>query len=139
VTQEELEGAASQGRHRPHRSTGQARNRRVMLRLDEEEYAAVVEAAQRAGLTPSGFGAAAALAAARGTQVPGSPARAAFLELMAARAALGKIGANLNQLAAAANSGDLPSAAQLGAYFQRVQQIALSVESAAQDVRRRLL
>lgn len=136
---DEVEQAALPGRHRAHKSTGQARSRRVMLRLDEEEYAAIAEAAARAGLTPSGYGAAAALAAARGTQVPGSPARAAFLELVAARAALGKIGANLNQLAAAANSGELPTAAQLMAYFQRVQQIAATVEAAAQDVRRRLL
>lgn len=127
------------GRHRTHKTTGQARAKSVLLRLDAEEYSDLQAAARRAGLTPTGYAAVAALAAARGTQVPGTPAREALLELMAARAALGKIGANLNQLAVAANAGEHPAGPQLLAYFRHVQELAASVEAAASAVRRRLL
>lgn len=131
--------APSTGRKRARRADGKAREHRLALRLDDNELAVVAEAAARAGLTPTGYAAAAALSAARGTLAPGAPTRDVLLQLVQARTALGKIGANLNQLAAAANSGEMPAAPQLLAYFRRVQDIALAVEAAAADVRRRLL
>ncbi len=59
----------------------------MLLRYSDEEYAAVAEAAQAAGLTPTGYAAeAAALAAAQSLEAPSTaPFREALLELMAAR------------------------------------------------------
>ena len=70
----------------------------------------MVLAAGRAGLTPSGFVGAAALAAARGVAVPGvSGERAALAELMAARVQVRRFGTNVNQAVAALNaSGEAP-------------------------------
>ena len=57
------------------------------MRLDEEELAAIELAAGRAGLTPTGYVGAAAIAAARGTVPPvPSQTQQALAELMAARA-----------------------------------------------------
>ncbi len=55
-------------RHRDHRFPG--RGRRVTVRLADEELAAIELAAGRAGLTPTGYVGAVALAAARGTAPP---------------------------------------------------------------------
>lgn len=56
------EDAGRAVRHHRHRSP--ARTRVVNARYDEQEYAALVAAAERARLTPSGFLAGAGLAAA---------------------------------------------------------------------------
>jgi len=72
-------------RHRDHRFPG--RGRRITVRLDDAEHAAIVLAAGRAGLTPTGYVGAVALAAATGTAGPaGSEVREALAELVAARA-----------------------------------------------------
>ncbi len=55
-------------RHRDHRFP--ARGRRITVRLDDAEHEAVVLAAGRAGLTPTGYLGAAALAAATGSLEP---------------------------------------------------------------------
>ena len=101
-------GAVVAARHRDHRFPG--RGRRVTVRLGEEEYAAVVLAAGRAGLTPSGFVGRAALAAAEGAALPGvSGERAALAELMSARVQVRRFGTNVNQAVAALNaSGEAP-------------------------------
>jgi hypothetical protein len=44
---------AAVARHRDHRFPG--RGRRVTVRLDDEELAAIERAAERAGLTPTGY------------------------------------------------------------------------------------
>ncbi|MEP6463823.1 MAG: hypothetical protein ABJC62_10500 [Frankiaceae bacterium] len=101
-------GAAVATRHRDHRFPG--RGRRITVRLDEEEFAAIELAAGRAGLTPTGFVGGAALASAKGTTLPGlSGEREALTELMQARAQVRRFGGNVNQAVAALNStGEAP-------------------------------
>ena len=91
------EGAAAVvTRHREHRFPG--RRRPVQVRFGEEEFAAIELAAGRAGLTPTGYVGAVALAAARGTAPPApSQNREALTELMAARAQVRRFGGNVNQ------------------------------------------
>lgn len=94
-------------RHREHRFPG--RKRPVQVRFDEVEFAAVELAAGRAGLTPTGFVAAVAIAAATGSVPPASSQiREALLELMAARAVVRRVGGNLNQAVAALNASGEP-------------------------------
>ena len=63
-------------------------------------------AAQLAGLTPTGFVAAAGLTLAGSGVAPATSAdRALLAELLQARTALGRYGVNLNQAVAALNSG----------------------------------
>lgn len=81
------------------------RSKRVLVKLNEKEYDDLAAAAERAELTTTGFVATAALAAARSRPSPTEPAAgitrtelaALQRDLFAARAALGKIGSNLNQ------------------------------------------
>jgi len=90
-------------RHREHRFPG--RRRPVQVRFGEEEFAAIELAAGRAGLTPTGYVGAVALAAARGTVPPApSQSREALTELMAARAQVRRFGGNVNQAMAQLNS-----------------------------------
>ena len=81
------------------------RDRRVSARFSDDELADVTAAAGRTSLTPAGYVAEAALAAARGTVPPApSAARDAIAELARSQAALARIGNNLNQLTAAYNA-----------------------------------
>lgn len=94
-------------RHREHRFPG--RKRPVQVRFDEVEFAAVELAAGRAGLTPTGYVAAVAIAAATGGAPPaGSQTREALQELMAARAVVRRVGGNLNQAVAVLNASGEP-------------------------------
>ncbi len=86
-----------------------ARHRQIKLRYSDAELADVSAAARRAGLTPSGFAAEAALAAARDTEPPDSqPWREALTEVMAARAQVRRFGANVNQAVRALNATGEP-------------------------------
>jgi len=80
------------------------------LRYTHHEYATIAGAARDAGLTPTGYVAEAALAAANNTQTPTTaPWRTALLELMEARTQVRRIGTNINQATAAINAtGDPP-------------------------------
>jgi len=111
-------------RHRDHRFPG--RGRRITVRLDDAEHAAVVLAAGRAGLTPTGYVGAVALAAATGSVGPApSEAREVLAELVAARAQVRRFGGNVNQAVAALNAtGEAPV------------WLASAVELAARAVRR---
>ncbi len=94
-------------RHREHRFPG--RRRPVQVRFDEEEFAAIALAAGRAGLTPTGYVGAVALAAARGTVPPApSATQRALAELMQARAQVRRFGGNVNQAVAALNATARP-------------------------------
>jgi len=94
------------GRHRRHLVDG--RERRINVRLDAVEYTDVLAAAKRSGLTPSGFTAEVALAAARRAgQMPRDDVEA-VRELMATRAQLRRYGNNLNQAARMLNAGGGP-------------------------------
>lgn len=95
------------GRDRDHQRPG--RPRQVMLRYTEEEFAAIEHAARGTGLTPTGYAAEAALAAAVGSDAPSTaPWRSALLELMDARSQVRRIGVNINQAARAINATGEP-------------------------------
>ncbi|MBF5083047.1 hypothetical protein [Quadrisphaera sp. INWT6] len=87
-----------------------ARDRQVKFRATAEEYELLAEAARSAGLTPSGYAAEAALAAARGVRAPSlTPVREALVELMAARTQVRRFAVNVNQAVRALNaSGEAP-------------------------------
>jgi hypothetical protein len=78
--------------HRP------GRTRRITIAYDHDEYTAITAAARAAGLTPTGYTAEAALAAATSTAPPmAQPLREALLELIAARTQVRRFGINVNQ------------------------------------------
>jgi hypothetical protein len=96
-------------RHRRHQFPG--RSRAVKVLYDETEFAGVQTAALAAGLTPTGFVAAAGLTMAdpnAGGRLVGSADdldRAVLTELLAIRTALRRYGVNVNQGIAALHSG----------------------------------
>jgi hypothetical protein len=99
-------GAARGGfvRDRTHRFPGRRHALKVLY--DDGEVASVRAAAQLAGLTPTGFVAAAGLTVAGSGVAPASAAdRAVLAELLQARTALRRYGVNLNQAVAALNTG----------------------------------
>jgi len=128
------EAAVLVSRHRDHRFPG--RGRRVTVRLAVEELAAIELAAGRAGLTPTGFVGAAALAAARGSAGPAaSESREALAELMAARAAVRRFGVNVNQAVAALNAtGEAPD--WLGQAVEAAARAVGRVDAAAEALMR---
>jgi hypothetical protein len=97
------------GRDRTHLTPG--RSRAVLLRYTDDEYAEVADAARCAGLTPSGYAAEAALAAANGQDGPTlRPECAALAELVRARGQVRKLGTNVNQAARQLNAiGEAPA------------------------------
>src|SRR5664280_3846940 len=117
-------GAVVVTRHRDHHFL--ARGRRITVRLEYTELAAIELAACRVGLTPTGYVGAVALAAARGTVPPApSQTRQALAELMAARTQMRRFGTNVNQAVAALHTtGDSP------------EWLAPAVEVTARAVRR---
>ncbi len=91
-------------RDRAHRFPGRRNALKVLY--DDVEVASVRAAAQLAGLTPTGYVAAAGLSLAGSGVAPASSAdRALLAELLQSRTALGRYGVNLNQAVAALNSG----------------------------------
>ncbi|MDG4833053.1 hypothetical protein O7627_27650 [Solwaraspora sp. WMMD1047] len=134
---------ARRGSDRQHQFPG--RQQRINLRLDHDEHQSVVQAAARAGRTPAGFSADAALAAARGTTAPGAPiagitrTELAELqrELFAARTALVRIGTNLNQAVATLNAtGEAP--VWLGHAVTRCDRTRAHLDTLIADIHRRL-
>ncbi|BEP13930.1 hypothetical protein acdb102_22410 [Acidothermaceae bacterium B102] len=91
-------------RHRLHQRP--ARNRTILIRLDDAEYAKVVDGAHRAGLTPAGFAATAAVRTAQGVDLAADITwREALHELIQARTQIRRYAVNVNQIAAALNAG----------------------------------
>lgn len=91
-------------RDRAHRFPGRRNALKVLY--DDVEVASVRAAAQLAGLTPTGFVAAAGLTLSGSGVPPATSAdRALLAELLQGRTALGRYGVNLNQAVAALNSG----------------------------------
>lgn len=91
-------------RDRAHRFPGRRHALKVLY--DDLEVASVRAAAQLAGLTPTGYVAAAGLTLSGAGVAPATAAdRALLAELLQGRTALGRYGANLNQAVAALNSG----------------------------------
>jgi hypothetical protein len=90
-------------RHRAHQRP--ARPYAILIRLDENEHAAVTEGARRAGLTPAGFAATAAVNTARGIDTAADITwREALSELISARTQIRRYAVNVNQIAAALNA-----------------------------------
>ncbi len=129
------DAAVVAARHREHRFPG--RRQPVSVRFAEEEFAVIALAAGRAGLTPTGYVGAVALAAARGTVPPvPSASRQALSELVAARAAVRRFGGNVNQAVAALNStGEAPE--WLGQAVELTARAVARVDAAAELLMRR--
>ncbi len=119
-------GTAAGRRRRGPRVVGQ-RQVRVGLRLSQDEAEELQQAADRTGLTLSGYAAAAALAVASRTAAPRAvPAadrqtRELLGALVAGRFELAKVGNNLNQIARAANFDGAVLPAQLREVLARVE------------------
>ena len=91
-------------RDRGHRFPGRRNALKVLY--DDVELASVRAAAQLAGLTPTGYVAAAGLSLSGAGAAPASSVdRALLAELLQGRTALRRYGVNLNQAVAAPNSG----------------------------------
>ena len=91
-------------RHRRHRFP--ARTESLRARYDRDELAMVVAAAARAGMTPSGYVAATALAVASDSRPPdASGDRELLAELLQAQLAVRRYAVNVNQGIAALHSG----------------------------------
>jgi len=93
-------------RDRPHGTP--RRVHQIYVRCSPTEYDAIRTAAISAGLTPGGYAAEAALAAARAITPVNGPEREVLLELMTTRAQLRRYGNNLNQAARILNAGGDP-------------------------------
>jgi hypothetical protein len=120
------------GRDRDHLTPG--RRRQVKLRYSDDEYATIAEAAREAGLTPTGYAAEAALAAARDTDTPSTaPWRVALLELMEARGQVRRVGVNLNQATRVINAtGEAPE--WLGGALAAADRAVANLDEAAAAV-----
>ena len=117
-----------------------ARPRAVKVLYGEDELATVSRAAARAGLRPSSYVAAAALASAQGAAPPSShsESRQLLTELMQSRAAVRQYGTNLNQIAAALNSGVSEPPVWLAAAVAGAERATARIDEAASQLRRRL-
>jgi hypothetical protein len=89
------------------------RTRILPIRLSDEERAVVETAAERAGLAAGSYARQALLGAPAPRQVRRPPVERR--ELVRLLGEVGKIGSNLNQLARAANSGELVPNAEIDA------------------------
>jgi hypothetical protein len=123
-------------RHRRHLLPG--RCRQLKLRYSEREFDELSEAASRAGLTPSGYAAEAALAAARDTRPPvAEPWRQALAEVMDARAQVRRFGSNVNQAVRELNAnGEAPE--WLDRAVAVTERAVARLDEAAADLARRL-
>lgn len=134
-----VEGAAgAPARYRVRRAP--ARPRAVKVLYGEDELATVARAAARAGLRPSSYVAAAALASAQGTAPPTShsQSRELLTELLLTRAAVRQYGTNLNQIAAAMNSGVTEPPVWLAAAVAGAERATARIDEAASLLTRRL-
>ena len=128
----------AQVRYRVRRAS--ARPRAVKVLYGEDELATVSRAAARAGLLPSGYVAAAALASAQGAAPPTShsESRELLTELMRTRAAVRQYGTNVNQIAAAMNSGATEPSVWLAAAVAGAERATARIDEAASLLTRRL-
>jgi hypothetical protein len=143
-------GVGRTGRDRRHRFP--ARTRRITAAFTDDEYALLVAAARRVGLTPTGFCAQVSVAVAapvhddatstgRRVMVGADPRDEALAtlqaELSALRTAVVRVGTNLNQAVAALNTtGEAPP--WLRQVVDMCGQALAAVDEAASRVHRRL-
>ena len=129
---------APAGRYRVHREP--ARDRAVKVLYAEDELGLVQQAAAQAGLRPSSFVAAAALATAVGQQAPtgGANDREMLSELLATRLAVRQYGTNINQIAAALNSQGQPIPVWLATAIAGAERTLSRMDDVAALLARRL-
>ena len=128
------EGPAGSTRKRKHRS--QARTKGVNVRFDDAEFALIAKAAGRAGVSPTAYVGIAAVAAAAGTEVPGSPIREALGELNQARTAVVRVGVAVNKLAAQALSVGGVTPAQVASATDATRRVVAGLDEVAARVAR---
>jgi len=130
--------AGAPARYRVRRAA--ARPRAVKVLYGEDELEMVARAAARAGLRPSSCVAAAALASAQGAASPTShsESRELLTELMRTRAAVRQYGTNLNQIAAAMNSGVSEPPVWLAVAVAGAERATARIDEAAGLLSRRL-
>ena len=121
-------------RKRTHRA--QARTKHLHVRFDDVEFGLIGDAAARAGISPTAYVGMAAVAAAAGTEVPGSPIREALGELNQARSAVVRIGVAVNKLAAQALSVGGVSAAQIVSAADATRRVVAGVDEVAARIAR---
>jgi hypothetical protein len=111
------------------------RRHRVEFSLDDAEFAALCEAAGRAGLSRGAYAARAAAGAVAGRQGGGQLLREALAELVRCTGQVRKIGGNLNQAVAKLNATG-QSDRGLVPYAAASIRIAGHLEDAAEQVRK---
>jgi hypothetical protein len=130
---------AAVGRYRVHRKS--ARTRAVKVRYADDELSVVRQAAARAGLRPSSFVAAAALASATGGQAPAGAAqdREVLSELLLMRLAVRQYGTNINQIVAALDSQGRETPVWLSTAIAGAERTLARIDEAAGLLTRRLI
>ena len=130
-------GPGGQGRRRARQPV--PRTRTVEFTLNNEEYAALVEAAGRAGMARRAYVATVVLeAAANGTTVSGQdPLELVLIELMRAAGLVRRITANLNQAVAKLNATG-QATGELPAYAAESTRRADHIDAVADAVRKAL-
>ena len=131
--------SAPVGRYRVHRES--ARTRAVKVLYGDDELGVVQQAAARAGLRPSSFVAATALASATGGQVPAGAAcdREVLSELLLTRLAVQQYGTNINQIAAALNSGGQETPVWLSTAIAGAERLLAHLDEVAGLLARRMV
>ncbi len=98
---EQSPGAGSTARRGAHRVHRARRTRQITVSYADDEFDLVQQAARDSGLTPTGYVAEAAVAAARGAPAPARDLlRATLQEMMAARTQVRRFAVNVNQAVA---------------------------------------
>ncbi|WP_018589023.1 hypothetical protein [Salinispora arenicola] len=125
-------------RHRRHHQAGHGRKAKYLVSYDDDEKGDIVAAAGRVGLTPTGYIATAALAAARGTLPPVvSPLREVMAEVNQLRTSVARFGTNVNQAVMVLHStGEAPP--ELAQAVRLCTRVTLRVDELVAQMRRRL-
>ncbi|WP_372515582.1 plasmid mobilization protein [Streptantibioticus ferralitis] len=105
----------------------------MAVRLSSQEKAEIVAAAQHAKMYPSGYMAAAGLAAARGATTVDNNAQldAAIDELAALRAQIARVGNNVNQIAYIYNAGGQHRPGELAYALTALGRVLARIDDAA--------
>ena len=105
-----------------------------MMRLGDAEHALLRRAAERSGLTVSGYAATSSLAAAAGRPAPDDRQTERLMaELMATRAQLRRYGNNVNQIARTLNAGAEPPE-WLTSAIALTDRVVHNIDRAVQDL-----
>ena len=138
VASGEVAGQVGRVRYRLHRVP--ARTRAVKVLYGQDELDMVAGAAARAGLRPSSYVAAAALASAQGLAAPtgDSQGRELLTELMQTRSAIRRYGTGLNQIAATLTAGATEAPGWLAAAVAGADRATARIDEAAALLARRL-